>query len=137
VADLAVLVNIGFVLGAMTMFSSTLTLPGIAAFVLTIGMSVDANVLIFERIREEMRTGKTVRSAVEAGFGRAFITIFDSNLTTLLTALVLYQFGTGPIRGFAVTLSIGIIGTMLTAVVFVKWMFDNFITNVHRDKLSV
>jgi protein-export membrane protein SecD len=137
IADIAVLVNIGFVLAAMTMFEATLTLPGIAAFVLTIGMSVDANVLIYERIREEIATGKTIRSAVEAGFSRAFITILDSNVTTLLTALVLYQFGTGPIRGFAVTLSIGIIGSMLTAIVLVKWIFDNFITNVNREKLSV
>jgi SecD/SecF fusion protein len=137
IADIAVIINLGLVLAAMTMFNSTLTLPGIAALVLTIGMSVDANVLIFERIREEMATGKTIRSAVEAGFSRAFITILDSNLTTLLTALVLYQFGTGPIRGFAVALSIGIIGSMLTAIVFVKWVFDNFITNVQRDKLSV
>lgn len=103
---------------------ATLTLPGIAGIVLTIGMAVDANVLIFERIREERRSGKGIRPAVEAGFARAFTTILDSNLTTLITALILYRFGTGPVRGFAVTLSIGILASLFCSLVFSRGVFD-------------
>jgi len=136
-ADFALLINIGFILAVMTMLDGTLTMPGIAGMILTIGMAVDANVLIFERIREELGAGKTVRSAVDAGFSRAIVTILDANITTLITALVLYQFGTGPIKGFAVTLSIGIIGSMFSAIVLVKALFDGFVTNVKRDKLSI
>ena len=136
-ADIAVIVNIGFILAVLTMFEATLTMPGIAGMILTIGMAVDANVLIFERIREELRTGKTVRSAVDSGFSRALITILDANITTLITALVLYQFGTGPIKGFAVTLSIGIVGSMFAAIILLKGIFDGFITNVNRKKLSI
>ena len=137
IANIAVAINICFILAVMTMLEGTLTMPGIAGMILTIGMAVDANVLIFERIREELKSGKTVRSAVDAGFGRALITILDANITTLITALVLYQFGTGPIKGFAVTLSIGIIGSMFAAIVLVKGIFDGFITNVNRIKLSI
>jgi len=115
-ANVALLLNIIILLGAMAYFGATLTLPGIAGVILTIGMSVDANVLIFERIREELRVGKTVRSAVDTGFSRAFGTILDANLTTLIAALFLFQFGTGPIKGFAVTLSIGIFASVFTAV---------------------
>jgi protein-export membrane protein SecD len=136
-ADLAVLVNIGIVLAVLTLFGATLTMPGIAGMILTIGMAVDANVLIFERIREELKSGKTVRSAVDSGFDRALVTILDANITTLITALVLYQFGTGPIRGFAVTLSIGIVGSMFVALVLLKAMYDGFVTNVNRTKLSI
>jgi protein-export membrane protein SecD len=137
IADIAVAVNIAFILAVLAMFEATLTLPGIAGMILTIGMAVDANVLIFERIREELKSGKTVRSAVDAGFNRALITILDANLTTLITAVVLYQFGTGPIRGFAVTLSIGIIGSMFASIVFVKAIFDGVVTNKNREKLSI
>jgi preprotein translocase subunit SecD len=112
-------------------------MPGIAGVILTIGMAVDANVIIFERIRENLALGKTVRSAVDSGFSRALVTILDANITTLITALVLYQFGTGPIKGFAVTLSIGIIGSMFASIVLVKAIFDGFITNVAREKLSI
>jgi preprotein translocase subunit SecD len=115
-ANLALILNIVILLGAMAYFGATLTLPGIAGVILTIGMAVDANVLIFERIREELRVGKTARSAVETGFSRAFGTILDANLTTLIAALFLFQFGTGPIKGFAVTLSIGILASVFTAV---------------------
>jgi preprotein translocase subunit SecD len=100
----------------MAYFGATLTLPGIAGVILTVGMAVDANVLIFERIREEIKVGKTPRSAVDTGFSRAFGTILDANLTTLIAALFLFQFGTGPIKGFAVTLSIGILASVFTAV---------------------
>lgn len=136
-ADIAVLVNIGIILAVLTIFSATLTMPGIAGMILTIGMAVDANVLIFERIREELKAGKTVRSSVDAGFDRALVTILDANITTLITALVLYQFGTGPIRGFAVTLSIGIVGSMFVALVLLKAMYDGLVTNVNRTKLSI
>jgi preprotein translocase subunit SecD len=115
-ANVALLLNILILLGVMAYFGATLTLPGIAGVILTIGMAVDANVLIFERIREELRVGKTVRSAIDTGFSRAFGTILDANLTTLVAALFLFRFGTGPIKGFAVTLSIGVIASMFTAV---------------------
>ncbi|MCD4818913.1 MAG: protein translocase subunit SecD [Candidatus Cloacimonetes bacterium] len=137
IADIALIVNIGFILAVLTMLEAALTMPGIAGMILTIGMAVDANVLIFERIREEMKVGKTVRSAVNAGFDRATITILDANITTLITAIVLYQFGTGPIKGFAVTLSIGIIGSMFASIIMVKAIFDGFITNQNRTKLSI
>ncbi|MGI9292870.1 MAG: MMPL family transporter, partial [Pseudomonadales bacterium] len=97
--------------------SATLTLPGIAGIVLTVGMAVDANVLIFARIREELKNGLTPQAAINAGYERAFVTIMDANLTTLLVALILYAVGTGPIKGFAVTLSIGIVTSMFTAIV--------------------
>ena len=103
VADIALVLNVVFVLGALTMFDATLTLPGIAGIVLTVGMAVDANVLIFERIREELRAGSSVRQAIDAGYEKAFSAILDANVTTGLAAIVLYQFGSGPIRGFAVT----------------------------------
>ena len=115
-ANVALILNIIILLGAMAYFSATLTLPGIAGIILTIGMSVDANVLIFERIREELRVGKTARAAIDTGFARAFGTILDANLTTLIAALFLFNFGTGPVKGFAVTLSIGILASVFTAV---------------------
>ncbi len=115
-ADLALALNLLLLMGAMAYFGATLTLPGIAGVILTIGMAVDANVLIFERIREELAVGKTVRAAIDTGFGRAFGTILDANLTTLIAALFLFQFGTGPVKGFAVTLTIGILASMFTAV---------------------
>jgi SecD/SecF fusion protein len=116
---------------------ATLTLPGIAGIVLTIGMAVDANVLIYERIREERRNGKSIRPAVEAGFARAFTTILDSNLTTLITALVLYKFGTGPIRGFAVTLSVGILVSMFGALVFGRSVFDMLLSKKTRTSINL
>ena len=115
-AVVALLLNLLLLMGAMAYFGATLTLPGIAGVILTIGMAVDANVLIFERVREELRVGKTVRAAIDTGFSRAFGTILDANLTTLIAALFLFQFGTGPVKGFAVTLSIGILASMFTAV---------------------
>jgi preprotein translocase subunit SecD len=115
-ANAALVLNIVILMGAMAYVGATLTLPGIAGVILTIGMAVDANVLIFERIREELRVGKTPRSAVDTGFSRAFGTILDANLTTLIAALFLFQFGTGPVKGFAVTLSIGIMASVFTAV---------------------
>ncbi len=124
IADIALAVNIILVLGAMATFSATLTLPGIAGIILTIGMSVDANVLIFERIREELSKGKSLSNSIDLGYGRAFTTILDANLTTLITALILMYLGTGPIKGFAVTLSIGIATSMFTALFLTRLVFD-------------
>ena len=121
-ADLALIANIFLILGSLSLLQATLTLPGIAGIVLTIGMAVDANVLIFERVREEIRAGRTPISAIDAGYGRALTTIVDSNLTTLIAALLLYFFGTGPVRGFAVTLSIGIVTSMFTAIMLTRLM---------------
>jgi protein-export membrane protein SecD len=136
-AVLALALNLIILLAALGGLKGTLTLPGIAGIILTIGMAVDANVLIFERIREELGAGKTVRRAIKDGYSRAFITILDANITTLITAAVLYQFGTGPIKGFAVTLSIGILASMFTAIVVTRTIFDA-ITNVRRiAKLSI
>jgi len=124
IADIGMLFNIIFLLGFMAVMKATLTLPGIAGIVLTVGMSVDSNVLIFERIREELKAGKTIRSAIEAGYNRALSAIIDTHVTTLITAVVLFQFGTGPVKGFAVTLSVGILLSLFTAVVLTKMIFD-------------
>ncbi|MCZ6820099.1 MAG: protein translocase subunit SecD [Calditrichaeota bacterium] len=137
VADVALLLNIFIIMAVLAGFHATLTLPGVAGIILTIGMAVDANVLIFERIREELRHGKTVRAAIDNGYARAFKTILDANVTTLLTALVLYQFGTGPIRGFALTLSIGILASMFTAIVVTRVIFDYFTNKMTMQKLSI
>ena len=137
VAIIALVFNMFIILGALAGFGAALTLPGIAGLVLTIGMAVDANVLIFERIREELRTGKTVWSAIESGYQRAFITILDANLTTFFTALVLYHFGTGPIKGFAITLGIGILASMFTAIVVTREIYGWAIGNRDVQKLSI
>ena len=133
VAVLALVLNLVLVMAVLAGRGATLTLPGVAGLILTIGIAVDANVLIFERIREELRSGKTVRAAVDAGYGRAFWTIFDANITTLLTALVIYQFGTGPLKGFAFTLGWGIVASMFTAIVVTRIIFD-FVTQ--RKKMA-
>ena len=124
IADFALVLNILIITGALSYFGATLTLPGIAGLVLTIGMAVDSNVLIFERIREESRLGKSLRAAIHAGYDKAFWTILDANVTTLISALILFQFGTGPIRGFATTLSIGIIASMFTSLVVTRLIMD-------------
>jgi len=121
----------------VTGLNATLTLPGIAGIILTIGMAVDSSVLIYERIREELASGKGIRSAVDAGYSRAFVTILDANLTTFITALVLYKFGTGPIRGFAVTLSIGIMASMFCSLVFTRAVFSMLLAQVKRTKVSI
>jgi protein-export membrane protein SecD len=124
IADFALLFNIYFLLAAMAALNATLTMPGIAGIILTIGMSVDSNVLILERIREELRTGKTIRASIDAGYKRALLTIIDSHVTTLITAAVLFQFGTGPIKGFAVSLSLGVIISLFTALVITRIIYD-------------
>ncbi len=137
VAAVALLLNAVLNLAALSAFNATLTLPGIAGFVLTLGMAVDANVLINERIREELRSGKTMRAALEAGYGRAFWTIFDSNLTTLIAGFVLLNYGTGPVRGFAVMLIIGILASMFTAIVVTRVIMDWLIVGKGWNKISV
>ena len=117
-----------FILGVLAGFSATLTLPGIAGIILTIGMAVDANVLIYERIREELATGKTMKASVDSGFAKAFSAIFDSNITTFFTGIILYQFGTGPIQGFALTLMIGIVSSLFSALVIARLIFDYMIS---------
>lgn len=124
VADLALVLNIAFILAVLAGFNATLTLPGIAGIILTIGVAVDANVLIYERIREELAIGRTLRSAIDEGYSKAFSAIFDSNVTTFLTALILYNFGSGPIQGFALTLMIGIIANLFSAVFITKVIYD-------------
>ena len=132
IADLALILNILIITGALSYFGGTLTLPGIAGLLLTIGMAVDANVLIFERIREESKLGKALHAAVNAGYDKAFWTILDANVTTLITALILFQFGTGPVRGFATTLSIGIIASMFTSLVVTRLVMDLLTTGKAR-----
>jgi SecD/SecF fusion protein len=117
IADLALMLNIIFILGILAGFQATLTLPGIAGIVLTIGMAVDANVLIFDRIREELRGGKTLRAAIDNGYANAMSAIIDANVTTFFVAVILYSFGVGPIKGFAVTLMAGIVASLFSAIV--------------------
>jgi len=124
IAAIGLLIYILVTVGAMAALHASLTLPGIAGFILSIGMAVDANVLIFERIREEMETGKTARAAISAGYHKAFTAILDSNVTTLITSLILFQFGTGPVKGFAVTLTIGILASMFSAILVTRVLFD-------------
>jgi protein-export membrane protein SecD len=136
-ANFALLLNIVIILGVLSALKATLTLPGIAGIILTMGMAVDANVIIFERIREELAQGKTVRAAIDSGYRKAFRTILDANVTTLITAIILYQFGSGPIKGFAVTLSIGILASMFTSIVVTRTIF-NLITGRRKIiKLSI
>jgi preprotein translocase subunit SecD len=137
IADVALLLNILFIMSGLALFSATLTLPGIAGIILTIGMSVDANVLIFERIREELRLGKTRRAAIEGGYGKALVTILDAQVTTLIAALVLFQFGTGPVRGFAVTLSIGIVASLFTAIFVTRIIFDYIYVVRRMRRISI
>ncbi|MDI9475773.1 MAG: protein translocase subunit SecD [Natronincolaceae bacterium] len=122
VASIALLIYILLVIGTMVVLKATFTLPGIAALILSVGMAVDANVIIFERMKEEIRLGKTVRASVDSGFKRAFASIIDSNITTLISGVILYQFGTGPIRGFAVMLIVGIVASMFTAIIVTKFL---------------
>ncbi len=137
IADIALILNVLLVLAALALFRATLTLPGIAGLVLSIGMAVDANILIHERIKEELRWGKTIRAAIDQGYHRAFITIIDSNLTTLIAGVLLYQFGTGPVKGFAVTLCIGILANIFTAVYVTRWVFDFLTLKVGVKRLSI
>jgi len=137
VADIALILNILLIAGALSILNASLTLPGIAGIILTIGMSVDANVIIFERIREELRLGKTVRASVEGGYSKAFSTILDANVTTLIAAFVLFQFGTGPVKGFAVTLCLGILASMFTAIFVTRVIFDFVLQKPEVERISI
>ncbi len=137
IADFALVLNIVLLLGAMASLNATLTMPGIAGIILAIGMAVDSNVLMFERMRDELKAGKTPRAAVDSGYDKAFWTIFDSHVTTLITAAVLFQFGTGPIKGFAVTLSLGVAINLFTALVGTKSIFDLINSRQEVRKLSI
>ncbi len=136
-ADLALVWNILFMIAALAAFGATLTLPGIAGIVLTLGMAVDANVLINERIREELRLGKTARAAIDAGYERALPSILDSNITTFLSGIILFQFGSGPIKGFAVTLCIGLVSSVFTAVVGTRLVWDYLLSRQRIQTVSI
>ncbi len=136
-ADVALALNVVFTMAALAVFGAALTLPGIAGLILSVGMAIDANVLIFERIREELEVGKSVRAAIEAGFDRAFVTILDAQITTLIAAGVLYQYGTGPIRGFAVVLTIGIVASIFTAVFFMRTVYETWVRARPAQTVSI
>ncbi|MDH4162103.1 MAG: protein translocase subunit SecD [Nitrospirota bacterium] len=137
IADYAIVLNLVLLLGAMAFLNATLTLPGIAGIILTVGMGVDSNVLMFERIREEIRAGKPPRPAIDSGYDKAFLTILDSHVTTLITAAMLFMFGTGPIKGFAVSLSLGIMINLYSALVGTKVIFDIINAKWKLEKLSI
>ncbi len=137
VANIALITNLVLIMGALSLLQATLTLPGIAGIVLTIGMAVDANVLIFERIREEQRAGRKPFQAMEQGYGQAFSTIMDANITTFIAAAVLYLLGTGPVQGFAVTLAIGILTSMFTAVVFARFLLSTWLKRSRPTTLPI
>jgi preprotein translocase subunit SecD len=137
VADMALILNIVLIAAGLAAASATLTLPGIAGIILTIGMAVDANVIIFERIREELALGRTPRAAIDAGFDRATLTILDATVTTLIAAIVLFPFGPGPVNGFAVTLSLGVIASMFTALVLSRLIFDNILAGRKVKTISI
>ena len=136
-AVLALAVNMSLIVGLLSVLQATLTLPGIAGIVLTMGMAVDANVLIFERIREEVRNGRSAFSSVDIGFRQAFRTIIDANVTTLIAAILLFQFGSGPVRGFAVTLAIGIATSMFTAIMFTRMLIVLWLKRVRPQVLPI
>lgn len=136
-ANLALVLNTLFIFALLAMFQATLTLPGMAGIILSIGMAVDANILIFERIREELNAGRIAREAVESGYQNALRAIVDSNLTTIITGIILYQFGTGPIRGFAVTLIIGLVCNLYTAVFITRVVYDYFVVTRRVERLSI
>ncbi len=121
----------------LALASATLTLPGIAGVVLTVGMAVDANIIIYERIREEIRAGKSPRGAVEAGFNRAFWTVFDAHITALIAGIILFSYGTGPIRGFAVTLMVGVIANLFTSIWLSRAFFDFLVGRRNVTELSI
>jgi protein-export membrane protein SecD len=137
IADFALIWNILIVLAVLASLQATLTLPGIAGLILTVGMSIDANVIIFERIREELRKGKTPKTAIDSGYERAITTIIDANVTTLIASLVLYQFGTGPIKGFATVLFWGILVSMFTAVFITRTIFNAYVSRRTITSLSI
>ena len=137
IADVALSLNLVLIIAMLSLLQATLTLPGIAGIVLTVGMAVDANVLIFERIKEEIRNGNTPQASIHAGYEKAFSTIADANITTLIAALMLFSFGTGPIQGFAVTLSLGIISSMFTAIMVSRGLVNLIYGGKNLKKLFI
>ena len=137
IANVAMVLNLLYMIAILAAFEASLTLPGIAGLVLTVGMAVDANIIIYERIREELRLGKSPRTAVDSGFKRAFWTVFDAHVTNLVAAIVLYSYGTGPIRGFAVTLMIGCVCNLFTSVWLSRSMFDWIVGRKQQATLSI
>jgi len=137
IADFALVLNIILIAAGLAAFQATLTLPGIAGIVLTIGMAVDANVIVFERVKEELGIGRTPRGAIDAGYSSAALTILDANVTTLIAAVVLFQFGSGPVKGFAVTLSLGVIASLFTSLIVTRQIFDYFLKNRSIKTLSI
>jgi preprotein translocase subunit SecD len=137
VADIALVLNLVLMVAILSLFQATLTLPGVAGILLTVGMAVDANVLIFERIREELRNGVTPQAAIHSGYDKALSTIVDANITTLIAAIVLFNFGTGPIKGFAITLSIGILTSMFTAIMVSRGIVNKIYGGRQIKKLAI
>ena len=137
IANAALVANIVLIVALLSMLQATLTLPGIAGIVLTVGMAVDANVLIFQRIKEELKNGNSPQASIHAGYEKAFSTIADANITTLIAAVVLFSFGTGPIKGFAVTLSLGIITSMFTAIIGTRALVNLIYGNKRLEKLAI
>jgi preprotein translocase subunit SecD len=136
-ANLALISNLIIIFGTMAVFHAVLTLPGIAGIVLTIGMAVDANIIIFERMREEIRFGRSPKMVVEEGYKHSFATVWDAHISALIAGLVLFQFGTGPVRGFAVTLNVGIITTLFTTLVMCKWINQWLVNNKKIERFSI
>ena len=137
VADFAIIVNIVLLISMLSAIEATLTMPGIAGIVLTVGMAVDANVLVFERIKEEIRSGRSIINSIDLGYKFAIKTILDANFTTLIAALLLYNYGSGPIKGFAVTLSIGILTSMFAALVLTKLIVSAWVLKLKPNKLYI
>lgn len=137
IADIALVANLFLILAIMSLFGATLTLPGMAGIVLTVGMAVDANVIINERIRELLRSGKSIAKSIEDGYANAFSAIWDANITTLITSVLLYFFGTGPIKGFAITMSIGILASMLTAILGTHGIYEMYLSKINKNKLNL
>jgi protein-export membrane protein SecD len=137
IADLALILNLIIVMAVLAYFNATLTLPGVAGLILTVGIAVDNNVLIFERIREELEKGKTVKSAIDSGYKSAFTAIWDANFTTIITSFILMQFGTGPVKGFAVTLLTGVIASFFTAIFVTRTIYNYMTEKKVKQTLSI
>ena len=137
IANAALIANLLMLIGVLTILEATLTLPGIAGIILTVGMAVDANVLIFERIREELKTEKSIIHAFDSGYTRAKITVLDANITTLIAAIILFAFGSGPVKGFAITLGIGIITTLFTAYFLARHLTSLVVLNTKNKEIKI
>jgi protein-export membrane protein SecD len=137
IANAALIANLLMLVGVLTILEATLTLPGIAGIILTVGMAVDANVLIFERIREELKTEKSIIHAFDTGYTRAKITVLDANITTLIAAVILFAFGSGPVKGFAITLGIGIVTTLFTAYFLARHLTSLIVLNTKNKEIKI